>query len=34
MGGAKSGTRVCGREELSGDGPEGGVVDGAVERDW
>lgn len=34
MGGAKSRTSVCGREELSGDGPEGGTVDGKAERHW
>ena len=34
MGGTEFGTGVCGCEELSGDGSEGGVVDGEVERDW
>ena len=34
MGGAEFGARVCGGEELFGDGSEGGVVDGEVERYW
>ena len=34
MGGAKSGARVCGSEELFGNGPEGRTVDGEAERYW
>ena len=34
MGRTEPGARVRGREELSGNGPAGGVVDGAVERHW
>lgn len=30
MGGTAAGARIRGREELFGDGPEGGVVDGEV----
>ena len=32
MGGAESGARVRGSEELLGNGPEGGTVDGEIKR--
>ena len=34
MGGAEFGTRVCGCEELLGNGPKGGAVNGEAERHW
>ena len=34
MGGTELRACVRGREELSGNGPEGRTVDGAVERHW